>query len=207
MQKPIVCCIALISTFFCITLIAYAQQSSRDNNVNLGGHYLSDKQNIYYIKQTNSTVWILGTIESINGSASIVNIFSGILEDNNRIFGKWIDSPLSNNTNTGNVTFDVMIDSDKNITLTKTLSKSGSTIAYPASILTKSDPTIHSPLTIYVSLKNVFINEARSPTSDILYIGLSGQENNAIPLTATKYLGLGGCFKYNGRSKNWSFFT
>ena len=193
MQKPIVCCIALISTFFCITLIAYAQQSSRDNNVNLGGHYLSDKQNIYYIKQTNSTVWILGTIESINGSASIVNIFSGILEDNNRkVFGKWIDSPLSNNTNTGNVTFDVMIDSDKNITLTKTLSKSGSTIAYPASILTKSDPTIHSPLTIYVSLKNVFINEARSPTSDILYIGLSGQDNNAIPLTATKYLGARG---------------
>lgn len=191
MQNAILCCIGLIC--FCTTSIAYAQQSTRDNNIDLSGIYLSDNQTIYYVKQTNNTVWLLGTIESINGSSSIVNIFSGTLEDNNsKIFGKWIDSPLSNNTNSGNVDFDVMIDSDKNITLTKILSTPVSTISYPASILTKYDPTLHSPLTIYVSLKNILINEARSPTSDILYIGLSGQKNNAVPLTATKYLGTRG---------------
>ncbi len=193
MQNAILCCIGLVLIGFCTTLIAYAQQSTRDNNVDLSGIYLSDKQTIYYIKQTNNTVWLLGTIEPINGSASIVNIFSGTLEDNNsKVYGKWIDSPLSNNSNSGNVDFDIMVDSDKNITLTKISSTPSSTISYPASILTKYDPTLHSPLTIYVSVKNILINEARSPTSDILYIGLSGQKNNAVPLTATKYLGTRG---------------
>lgn len=62
-----------------------------------------------------------------------------------------MDSPLLNNTNSGNVTFDVIIDSDKNITLTKISSIPGLTIAYPANILTKYNPTLHSLLTIYVS--------------------------------------------------------
>jgi hypothetical protein len=45
---------------------------------------------------------------------------------------------------------------------------------------------------MYVSLKNILITEARSPTSDILYVGISGQKNNDVPLTATKYRGTRG---------------
>lgn len=193
MQKAIICCTGLILICFYTTFIAYAQQSIRDYNIDLSGIYLSDKQNVYYIIQTNSTVWILGTTETNNGSTSISNIFSGALEDNNsRVFGKWIDSPLSNNTNSGSVDFDVTIDSDKNITLTKNPSPPGSTSVYPSSSLTKYNPSLHSPLTMYVSLKNILITEARSPTSDILYVGISGQKNNDVPLTATKYLGTRG---------------
>ena len=193
MQKAIVCCIGVILICFSTTFIAYAQQSTRDNNIDLSGIYLSDKQAIYYIRQSNSTVWILGTTESNNGSTSISNIFSGTLEDSNsRILGKWIDSPLSNNTTSGNVDFNVMIESDKNITLTKNPSPPGSTGVYPSSSLTKYDPSLHTPLTMYISLKNILIAEARSPTSDILYVGISGQKNNDVPLTATKYLGTRG---------------
>ncbi|HEU5119941.1 MAG TPA: hypothetical protein VFT71_03045 [Candidatus Nitrosocosmicus sp.] len=194
MQKAIFCCMGLALICLCTTFIAYAQQSTtRDNSIDLSGIYLSDKQTVYYIKQINSTVWILGTTESNNGSTSISNIFSGTLEDSNsKVFGKWIDSPLSNNTNSGSVDFNVMIDSDKNITLTKNPAIPGSTGVYPSSILTKYDPSLHSPLTVFVSLENVLINEARSPTSDILYIGISGQKNNDAPLTATKYLGTRG---------------
>ena len=116
------------------------------------------------------------------------------MENNNsKIIGKWIDSPLSNNTDSGNVDFDLLMDdSNNNITLTKIPSISGSNNVYPANILTKYDPSLHGPLTIYMSMENFLINEARAPTSDILYVGISGQKNNDSPLTATKYLGFRG---------------
>ena len=38
-------------------------------------------------------------------------------------------------------------------------------------------------------MENLLINEARAPTFDILYAGISSQKNNDSPLTATKYFG------------------
>ena len=54
-------------------------------------------------------------------------------------------------------------------------------------MLTKYDPAVHGPLTVYVSMENILIDIPRSPTSDLLYVGISGQKNNDAPLTATKY--------------------
>ncbi|MDF0681160.1 MAG: hypothetical protein P0116_09370 [Candidatus Nitrosocosmicus sp.] len=175
--------------------VIYADaQSSTNNSIDISGIYLSDKQTIYDVKQTNNTVWILGTAAPNVKPSTIADIFSGTLANNNsKIIGKWIDSPLSNKSNGGNVDFDLLIDdSNNNMTLTKNLSTSGSNNVYPANILTKYDPSLHGPLTIYVSMENIFVNEARAPTSDILYVGLSGQKNNDNPLTATKYLGARG---------------
>ncbi len=63
---------------------------------------------------------------------------------------------------------------------------------YPVNMLTKYDPVVHGPLTIYISIENVLIDIPRSPVSDLLYIGISGQKNNDTPLAATKYLGTRG---------------
>jgi hypothetical protein len=196
MQKVIIYCIVLI--FFsisCMFFVTYTNaQSPTNNSIDISGIYLSDKQTIYHVKQTNNTVWILETTAPNVESSTIINIFSGTLENNNnKIIGKWIDSPLSNNTNSGNVDFNLLMDdSNNNITLTKIPSTTGSNNVYPANILTKYDPSLHGPLTIYVSMENLLINEARAPTSDILYVGISGQKNNDNPLTATKYLGARG---------------
>jgi len=184
----------LFSISCMIFVICADARSPTNNSKDISGIYLSDKQTIYDVKQTNNTVWILGTAAPNVESSTIPNIFSGTLEnDINKITGKWIDSPLSNNTNSGNVDFNILMnDSNNNITLTKILSTSGSSNVYPATILTKYDPSLHGPLTIYVSMENLLINEARAPTSDILYVGISGQKNNDNPLTATKYLGARG---------------
>ena len=196
MRKVIIYCTMLI--FFsisCMIFVIYADaQSPTNNSMDISGIYLSDKQTIYHVKQTNNTVWILGTAAPNVESSTIVNIFSGMLENNiSKITGKWIDSPLSNNTNSGNVDFNLLMnDSNNNITLTKIPSTSGSNNVYPANMFTKYDPSLHGPLTIYVSMENLLINEARAPTSDILYVGISGQKNNDNPLTATKYLGARG---------------
>ena len=196
MQKVIIYCIVLI--FFsisCTIFVTYANaQSPTNNSIDISGIYLSDKQTIYHVKQANNTVWILETTAPNVEPSTIVNIFSGTLENNNdKIIGKWIDSPLSNNTNSGNVDFNLLMDdSNNNITLTKVPSTTGSNNVYPANMLTKYDPSLHGPLTIYVSMENLLINEARAPTSDILYVGISGQKNNDNPLTATKYLGARG---------------
>ena len=196
MQKVIIYCIVLI--FFsisCMIFVTYANaQSPTNNSMDISGIYLSDKQIIYHVKQTNNTVWILEITAPNVEPSTIINIFSGTLENNNnKIIGKWIDSPLSNNTNSGNVDFNLLMDdSNNNITLTKIPSTTGSNNVYPANILTKYDPSLHGPLTIYVSMENLLINEARAPTSDILYVGISGQKNNDNPLTATKYLGASG---------------
>jgi hypothetical protein len=196
MQKVIIYCIVLI--FFstlCMIFVTYANaQSPTNNSMDISGIYLSDKQIIYHVKQTNNTVWILETTAPNVEPSTIINIFSGTLENNNnKVIGKWIDSPLSNNTNSGNVDFNLLMDdSNNNITLTKVPSTTGSNNDYPANILTKYDPSLHGPLTIYVSMENLLINEARAPTSDILYVGISGQKNNDNPLTATKYLGARG---------------
>ena len=180
----------------CMIFVTHADaQSPISNSMDIGGIYLSDKQTIYHIKQTNNTIWILGTEPTLNGEFStIVNIFSGTLGNNiSKISGKWIDSPLSNSTNGGNVDFNLLMDnSSNNITLTKIPSTSGSNNVFPANMLTKYDPRLHGPLTIYVSMENLLINEARAPTSDILYVGISGQKNNDNPLTATKYFGARG---------------
>lgn len=162
--------------------------------MDISGIYLSDKHTIYHIKQTNNTVWIIGTAAPNVESSTIVNIFSGMLENNiSKITGKWIEYPLSNNTKSGNVDFNLLMDnSNNNITLTKIPSTSGSNNVYPANVLTKYDPSLQGPLTIYVSMENLSINEARAPISDILYVGISGQKNNDNPLTATKYLGARG---------------
>jgi hypothetical protein len=196
MQKVIIYCIVLI--FFsisCTIFVTYANaQSPTNNSIDISGIYLSDKQTIYHVKQTNNTVWILETTAPNVEPSTIINIFSGTLENNNdKITGKWIDSPLSNNTNSGNVDFNLLMDdSNNNITLTKVPSTTGSNNVYPANMLTKYDPSLHGPLTIYVLMENLLINEARAPTSDILYVGISGQKNNDNPLTATKYLGARG---------------
>lgn len=166
-------------------------QSQTANSINISGLYISDKQTFYQVKQINNTIWILGTTAPDNASSTIANIFSGMLADNfNIISGKWIDSPLSNNTNSGNVDFNLLMnDSNNNITLTKIPSTLGSNNVYPVNMLTKYDPTVHGPLTIFVSMENILIDIPRSPTSDMLYVGISGQKNNEVPLTATKYLG------------------
>ena len=196
MRKGIIYCSMLIlfSISCMIFVICADARSPTNNSKDISGIYLSDKQTIYHVKQTNNTVWILGTAAPNVESSTIANIFSGTLEnDISKITGKWIDSPLSNNTNSGNVDFNILMnDSNNNITLTKIPSTSGSSNVYPATILTKYDPSLHGPLTIYVSMENLLINEARAPTSDILYVGISGQKNNDNPLTATKYLGARG---------------
>ena len=196
MRKSIIYCTMLIFvSISCMIFVIYADaQSSTNNSIDISGIYLSDKQTIYDVKQTNNTVWILGTAAPNVKPSTIADIFSGTLANNNsKIIGKWIDSPLSNKSNGGNVDFDLLVDdSNNNMTLTKNLSTSGSNNVYPANILTKYDPSLHGPLTIYVSMENLLVNEARAPTSDILYVGISGQKNNDNPLTATKYLGARG---------------
>ena len=175
--------------------VLYADaQSPNNSSMDISGIYLSDKQTIYHVIQTNNSIWILGTDAPNFNSNTFVSIFSGTLENNNsKITGKWIDYPLSNDTKSGNVDFSLLMDNtNNNIALTKILSTSGSNNVYPANVLTKYDPSLHGPLTIYVSMENLLINEARAPTSDILYVGISGQKNNDIPLTATKYLGARG---------------
>jgi hypothetical protein len=75
---------------------------------------MEDKQDIYHIKQINNTVWILGATDLNNASGTITNIFSGVLDDNfSKISGKWIDFPLSSNMKSGNVDFQLLIDSPK----------------------------------------------------------------------------------------------
>jgi hypothetical protein len=193
MQKIIIYCPLLI--FFsisCLIIVEYADaQSPSKNSIDISGIYISDNQAIYNVKQINNTVWILGTTAPNNASGTISNIFSGTLDDKfNRIGGKWIDFPLSNNIKSGNVNFDLLIDnSKKNMTLNKIPPTIESGSVYPVNTLTKYDPAIHSPLTIYLSMENILINIPRSPTLDILYVGISGQKNNETPMTATKYLG------------------
>lgn len=196
MRKVIIYCpiIVFLSISF-ITVIEYANaQSPSNNSVDISGIYISDKQALYNIIQINNTVWILGTTAPDNASGTIKNIFSGMLEDNfNRITGKWIDSPLSNNMKSGDVNFELFIDKSKNnITMNQISQATGSDNIYPINMLTKYDPAVHGPLTIYVSMENVFINIPRSPVSDLLYVGVSGQKNNETPLAATKYLGARG---------------
>ena len=189
------CTMLIFVSISCMIFVIYADaQSSTNNSIDISGIYLSDKQTIYDVKQANNTVWILGTAAPNVKPSTIADIFSGTLANNNsKIIGKWIDSPLSNKSNGGNVDFDLLVDdSNNNMTLTKNLSTSGSNNVYPANILTKYDPSLHGPLTIYVSMENLLVNEARAPTSDILYVGISGQKNNDNPLTATKYLGARG---------------
>ena len=82
-----------------------------------------------------------------------------------------------------------MNDTNNNITLTSIPSTTGSNNVYPANVLTKYDPSLHGPLTIYVSMENILVDIPRSPLTDILYVGISGQKNNDTPLAATKYLG------------------
>ncbi|WP_458747374.1 hypothetical protein [Candidatus Nitrosocosmicus sp. T] len=173
-------------------VVEYANaQSPISNSIDISGIYISDKQALYHIIQTNNTVWILGTTTPDNASGIIKNIFSGVLDDNfSRITGKWIDSPLSNNMQSGNVNFELLIDSSKkNITMNQISQVTESDRVYPVNMLTKYDPAVHGPLTIYISMENVLIDIPRSPVSDLLYIGISGQKNNDTPLAATKYLG------------------
>jgi len=175
--------------------IEYANaQSVINNSSDINSIYISDKQTFYHVKQINNTVWILGATSPNDASGIITNIFSGTLNDQfDRITGKWITSPLSNNTKSGNVNFDLVIDNSKNnITINKISQTTELSNGYPVNMLSKYDHTIHGPLTIYVSIDNILIDIPRSPVSDILYIGISGQKNNDAPLAATKYLGPGG---------------
>lgn len=192
MQKAIVCYTMLILfSSLSMTIVANAQSSSTVDSVDISGIYLSDKGTIYNIKQTNDTVWLIGTEATTSDDAvTIANIFSGLLENNNtELSGKWIDYPLSNSTDAGNVDFNITVKSSNNITLTKTAVSETSNNSYPINTLTKYDPVLHAPLSIFVTMKNILVNEARSPTSDILYAGISGQKNDDDPLTATKYFG------------------
>ena len=202
MRRVIIYCTMLI--FFSISCMIFVisadAQSPTNNSMDISGIYLSDKQTIYHVMQTNNTIWILGTDAPNIKSNTFVSIFSGTLENNlSKITGRWIDYPLSNNTNSGNVDFNLLMDdSNNNITLTKIPSTTGSNNVYPANMLAKYDPSLQGPLTIYVSMENILIDIPRSPTSDMLYVGMSGQKNNDVPLTATKYLGSQrGRFKHN----------
>jgi hypothetical protein len=186
------CLIIIFLSISCMIVVEYANAQSPINNISdISGIYISDKQVIYHVKQTNNTVWILGTNAPNNASGTITNIFSGTIDNNNnRITGKWIISPLSNDMKSGAVDFDLLTDNSKNnITIHKISQTPESNNIYPANMLTKYDPTIHDPLTVYVSIENILIDIPRSPVSDILYIGISGQKNNDTPLVATKYLG------------------
>jgi len=198
MQKIIIYCpIILFLSISYINIVEFANaqspvNNSIDNSIDISGIYLSDKQIIYHVIQTNNSIWILGTDAPNLKSNTFVSIFSGTLENNNnKITGKWIDYPLSNDTKSGNVVFNLLIDdsNNNNMTLTKNLSTTGSNNVYPANVLTKYDPSLHGPLTIYVSMENILVDIPRSPLTDILYVGISGQKNNDTPLAATKYLG------------------
>lgn len=193
MKKVIICCpFIVITTIFCIIIVEYTNaQSPTNNRTDISGIYISDKQAVYHVKQINNTVWILGTTAADNASGAIANIFSGTLDDNfNRISGKWIVPPLLNITKSGNVNFDLLIDnSTKHITINKIPPATEPSGNYPVNTLTKYDPAVHDPLTIYASMENILIDITRSPTSDHLYVGISGQKNKDTPLTATKYLG------------------
>jgi hypothetical protein len=171
--------------------IEYANaQLPTNNSIDVNGIYISDKQAIYQVKQINNTVSILGSAESSNASDTIANIFSGTLDDKfNNITGKWISYPLSNDMKSGDITFDLLIDNLKeNITISKISSTTESNNFYPVNTLTRYNPAIHDPLIFYVSNENISIDIPRSPTSDTLYVGISGQKNDDTPLTATKYL-------------------
>lgn len=192
MQKAIVCYTMLILfSSLSMTLVANAQSSPTVGSVDISGIYLSNTGTLYNIKEVNDTVWLVGTESTTNNdAATITNIFSGILQNNDtELSGKWTNYPLSNSTEAGNVDFDITINSNNNITLTKSALSDTSSNAYPINTLTKYDPILHAPLSIFVSMENILVNEARSPTSDILYAGISGQKNNDDPLTATKYYG------------------
>jgi len=197
MQKIIICCpIILFLSISYINIVEFANaqspvNNSIDNSIDISGIYLSDKQIIYHVIQTNNSIWILGTDAPNLKSNTFVSIFSGTLTNNNsKIIGKWIDYPLSNDTKSGNVVFNLfMNDTNNNITLTSIPSTTGSNNVYPANVLTKYDPSLHGPLTIYVSMENILVDIPRSPLTDILYVGISGQKNNDTPLAATKYLG------------------
>ncbi|HEX5186947.1 MAG TPA: hypothetical protein VFV86_08665 [Nitrososphaeraceae archaeon] len=192
-QKITICCsFVIFLSISYIIIVEYAHaQSPINNTFDISGLYISDKQDIYHVKHINNTVWILGTTSLNNVPDTVANIFSGTLDDNfNRIRGKWINSPLLNNTYNGDVNFDLSIgNSEKNITIHKISPTTESKSVYPVNILTKYDPAVHGPLTIYVSMKNILIDIPRSPVSDILYVGISGQKNNDKPLVSTKYLG------------------
>lgn len=192
MQKAIVCLtVFILLSNLCINHVANAQSLSTANGINMSGIYLSDKGTIYNFKQSNGTDWLFGTESTTNNNINtFTNIFSGKLENNNtKLSGKWTTSPYSNSTIGGNVKFDILINSDKNITLLKTPSSNVSSNTYPINTLTKYDPALHAPLKIFLSMPSILVDEARSPTSDILYAGISGQKNDDDPLTATKYFG------------------
>lgn len=202
MQKVITIILICDSTFIFISLLScivvgkYVNaQSPTNNSIDVSGTFLSDKGSVYYIKQVNDTVWILGTADPVvnDKQSTIASIFSGTVDnDIKRISGKWIGNyPLSNNTQNGNANFDLLIgNSNKNITITRMPSTVESPdVVYPAHTLTKYDPSLHSPLTIYVTMENILVNIPRSPTADILYVGMSGQKNKDDPITATKYFG------------------
>jgi len=105
MQKIIIYCpIILFLSISYINIVEFANaqspvNNSIDNSIDISGIYLSDKQIIYHVIQTNNSIWILGTDAPNLKSNTFVSIFSGTLENNNsKITGKWIGSPLSNDT-------------------------------------------------------------------------------------------------------------
>ena len=56
------CTMLIFVSISCMIFVIYADaQSSTNNSIDISGIYLSDKQTIYDVKQTNNTVWILGT--------------------------------------------------------------------------------------------------------------------------------------------------
>jgi hypothetical protein len=117
MQKKIIYYSILVFLLVsCIIFVEYATaQSPTNNNIDISGIYISDKHAFYHVKQINNTVWILGTQSSDDDALDTVsNIFSGILDsESNRISGKWIVSPLSNNIKSGNIQFDLLADNSK----------------------------------------------------------------------------------------------
>lgn len=163
--------------------------SFNNDSFDISGVYISNDQNKYYLRQVNDSIWWVGTVD--DNSNIISDIFSGVIAEGDHIFGKWINSPLINNTGSGNVIYDLSVSSKNNVTLIKTSlnSEDGS---YPVDTLTKYDPDLERPLSLYVSIDNVMINEARSPNSDVLYVGISAKKSDGEPLVSTRYLGVRG---------------
>ena len=63
MQKILIYCpIILFLSISCINIVEFANaQSPINNSIDISGIYISDKQTIYHVIQTNNSIWILGT--------------------------------------------------------------------------------------------------------------------------------------------------
>lgn len=178
-------CLSIITYVHALNVIGGNPDNTFVNSSNdVSGIYLSNTHQLYILKQVNNSIWLVGS--NTNNTQQISNIFSGIMVNNSKIIGKWISYPLTNNSLSGNTDFNLKYYSKDNITL---INLSTGNVSYPVNTLYKYDATKHRPLNLYISMDNIVLNQGRSPTSDILYVGIGAKKNNENPIIATQYLG------------------